>query len=206
MSRSNKTFRDKLLDMEKPDAAKWKKYEKEVQAMVEKKLSVFGRVFFGLLLPIGILFIIFFMNMLLSVLPGTNPNNFIRITYPFVVLGLILSVAWVILLGYLVISGKYGLRINLSLIAGMGLAISFLLTIVFTFVQEYDLVRANPQDWRVKLNEQLAVVIFFMLVFIGLYLIIRTLYRLEFKTREKLLEIELGLAELKEQIEKRNSE
>lgn len=192
--------------MEKPDAAKWKKYEKEVQAMVEKKLSVFGRVFFGLLLPIGILFIIFFMNMLLSVLPGTNPNNFIRITYPFVVLGLILSVAWVILLGYLVISGKYGLRINLSLIAGMGLAISFLLTIVFTFVQEYDLVRANPQDWRVKLNEQLAVVIFFMLVFIGLYLIIRTLYRLEFKTREKLLEIELGLAELKEQIEKRNSE
>ena len=162
MSRSNKTFRDTLLDMEKPNAVQRKKYEKEVQAMVEKELSVFGRVCFGLLLPIGILFIVYFVSMFLSVLPGTDPHNFVRITYPFVILGFILSVAWVILLGYLVISGKYSLRINLPLIVGMGLAISFILTIVFTFVQEYDLVRANPQDWRVKLNEQLAVVIFFI--------------------------------------------
>ena len=206
MSKSPKTFRDKLLDVEKPNAARWKIYEKEVQAMVNRKLSVLGRICFGLLLPIGVLFIMFFMSMLLSVLPGTNSDNFIRITYPFVILGLILSVAWVVLLGYIIISGRHGLRINLSLITGIGLAISFILTLVFTLVQEYDLVRANPQDWRVKLNEQLAVVIFFMLVFIGLYLIIRALYRLEFKTREKLLEIELGLAELREQIEKRHSE
>lgn len=192
--------------MEKSDAAQRKKYEKEVEAMIEKNLSVFGRVCCGLLLPIDILFIVYFMSMFLSVLPGIGPNNFIRITYPFVILGFFLSVAWVVLLGYLVISGKYGLRINLSLITGIGLAISFLLTIVFTFVQEYDLVRANPQDWRVKLNEQFAVVIFFMLVFIGLYLIIRVLYRLEFKTREKLLEIELRLIELHEKIENRRSE
>ena len=205
MSRSNKTFRDKLLDMEKPDAAQRKKYEKEVHAMLEKKLSAFGRVCFGLLLPIGILFIVYFVSMFLSVLPGTTPDNFIRITYPFVILGLILSVAWVILLGYLIVSGRHGLRINLSLIAGIGLAISFILTIVFTLVQEYALVRANPQDWRVKLSEQLAVVIFFMLVFIGVYLIIRAFYRLEFKTREKLLEIELHLVELHEKIENKRT-
>jgi hypothetical protein len=174
--------------------------------MVEKKLSVFGRVCFGLLLTIGVLFIIGCLDMLIGVLPKLDPNHFIRITYPFVILGLILSVAWVILLGYLVISGKYGLRINLSLITGIGLAISFILTIVFTLFQEYALLLANPQDWRVKINEQFAIVIFFMLVFIGLYLIIRMLYRLEFKTHEKLLEIEYRLADLAEKIESKCSE
>ncbi len=184
MNKPDKTFCDKLLDMEKPNVIYKRKFEKEIQAMVEKKLGVFNRVCFGLLLPIGVLFVMFFMNKLLSVLPKFDPNNSIRIMYSFVILGLILSVAWVILLGYLVISGKYGLRINLSLITGIGLAISFILTIVFTFFQEYALVPANPQDWRVKVYEQVAVVILFMLVFIGLYLIIRVLYRLVFKTHE----------------------
>lgn len=118
--------------------------------------------------------------------------------------------AWAVLqetwVGYLVISGKYGLRINLSLITGIGLAISFILTIVFTLVQEYALVRANPQDWRVKLDEQFAVTIFFMLVFVGLYLILRVLHRLEFKTREKLLEIEYRILELAEKMENQQSQ
>jgi len=206
MNKPNEALRDRLLNIEKLNDTPRKIYEKEVQAMIRKELSAFGRVCFGLLLLIGILFIMFFVGMLLSVLPGTNPNNFVRITYPFVILGLILSGAWVILLGYLVISGKCGLRINLSLITGIGLAISFLVTIIFTLIQEYGLVRANPQDWRVKMNEQLAVAIFFMLVFIGLYLIIRALYRLEFKTQEKLLEIELRLGELGEKIENRHSD
>jgi hypothetical protein len=66
---------------------------------------------------------------------------------------------------------------------------------------EYALIRANPQDWRIKLDEQLAIVVFFLLVFISLYLILRTLYRLEFRTREKLLEIEYRLADLAEKFE-----
>lgn len=118
--------------------------------------------------------------------------------------------AWAVLqetwVGYLAISDKYGLRINLSHITGIGLAISFILTIVFTLVQEYALVRANPQDWRVKLDEQFAVTIFFMLIFVGLFLILRVLYRLEFKTREKLLEIEYRILELAEKMENQQSQ
>lgn len=118
--------------------------------------------------------------------------------------------AWAVLqetwVGYLVISGKYGLRINLSHITGIGLAISFILTIVFTLVQEYALVRANPQDWRVKLDEQFAVTIFFMLIFVGLFLILRVLYRLEFKIREKLLEIEYRILDLAEKMENQQSQ
>ena len=64
----------------------------------------------------------------------------------------------------------------------------------------------NPQDWRVKLNEQLAAVVFFMLVFIGLYLIIRVLCRLEFKTHEKLSEIEYRILELAEKMENQQSQ
>ena len=200
MSKANQTLRDRLLDMDTPETAEQRKYEKEVRAMIEKNVSLSGRIFLGVLLPIGFLFVLFFLHMLFGILPRVSDDNLVRITYPFNILGLILSVTWVILLSYLVVSGRYGRRINVSLVAGIGLAISFILTVVFTLKQEYPLLHANPQDWRVKLNEQLAIVMLFMLVLIGLYLVIRLLSRLEYKTSEKLLQLEYRIADLGEKL------
>ena len=201
MNKQNKTFGEKLIEIEKPKPSYKEKYEIEKKKMFEKKISVSGKICLGILFITGIIFIAYFLITLVGTLPNIPPNNIIRITYPFVILGLFLSVVWVILLVYLIISGKSGSRINLSLVAGFGLAVSFILTIVFTFISEISILRMEPQDWRVKLQEQLAVTIFFMLVFVALYLILKILYRLEFKMHEKLLEIELHLAELAEKIE-----
>jgi hypothetical protein len=201
MNKKEKTFDKKLLELEKPNPSYKEKYEKEKKKMLEKKISISGRICLGILLIIGVLFIAYFSTTLIGTLPQIPPDNMMRITYPFVILGFILSVIWIILLIYLIISGKSGSRVNLSLVAGIGLAISYILTIVFTFISEFPILRLEPQDWRVKLQEQLAVAMFFMFVFVGLYLILRTLFRLEFKTHEKLLEIELQLASISEKIE-----
>ena len=60
MNKSNKTFRDKLLDIEKPNPTLKDKYEREVQAMVEEKLTVIKKLqmigFLVLSLGLGVLF------------------------------------------------------------------------------------------------------------------------------------------------------
>ncbi len=83
---------------------------------------------------------------------------------------------------------------------------SFLLVVAYTFFMQITLLQINPQDWRIKLQEQLGAAAFFMFVFAGFYLIIRVLYRLESKTHEKLLEIEYLLVDLSEKIENKTSE
>ena len=49
MNESDKTFREKLLDMEKPNASYKKQYEMEVLAMVEMKLqgTILSKMDFG---------------------------------------------------------------------------------------------------------------------------------------------------------------
>ncbi len=204
MNKSNKTFRNELLDVEKPNVNYKEKYEKEIHKMVEKKLSLFGRVGIGLLVATGVLVIIDFVDLLQWALPAEGISN--TVTYGFTLSGLVLAVVFTILTVYLVIFGRFGLRIKPSLIVGVGAAMFFFLIVARTFFTELSLLQINPQDWRVKLQEQLAVAIFFMLVFVGLYLILRVLYRLEFRTREKLLEIEYRLVELTEKIESKCSE
>ena len=204
MNEMNKTFDEKLLGQEKINPSLKERHEKEKKKMLEKNISISEKVCLGVLLFIGIFFNVYFFTTLFKTLPMIPPDNMIRITYPFVILGLLLSIAWVILLVYLIISGNSNSRINLSLIIGIGLAIGFILTVVFTFISEFSILSIEPQDWRVKLQEQLAIAMFFMFVFLGLYLILRKLYMLEFKTQEKLLEIELHLAELSEKLESSN--
>jgi len=58
----------------------------------------------------------------------------------------------------------------------------------------------NVDDWRIRLSEQLALAAFFVLILVGLYLILRVVYRMEFRTQEKLLGIEYRLAELAEKV------
>jgi len=85
-------------------------------------------------------------------------------------------------------------------VAGTGGLMMFCYVVVRTLLLEYELIRWVPNDWRAKLYEQLALAIFFMLVLMGLYLILRVVCRMEFRTQEKLLGIEYRLAELAEKV------
>ena len=143
MNEMNKTFDEKLLGQEKINPSLKERHEKEKKKMLEKNISISEKEFIGLdeqvisekvclgvLLFIGIFFNVYFFTTLFKTLPMIPPDNMIRITYPFVILGLLLSIAWVILLVYLIISGNSNSRINLSLIIGIGLAIGFILTVL----------------------------------------------------------------------------
>ena len=60
MTKSNKTFRDKLLEMEKPNSALKEKYEREVQAMIEKKLTGLRKLGTVVSLVMGLGFFVLF--------------------------------------------------------------------------------------------------------------------------------------------------
>ena len=172
--------------------------------MLEKKVSTHVRIGIVILAAYGILSICTYVDLLSWALPYEGMSN--TVTYGFVLSGFILAITFTLLTVYLVIFGKFGSIIKPSLIIGLGAAMSFFLVVAWTFFTEITLLEINPQDWRVKLQEQLAVVIFFMLVFIGLYLILRALYKLEFKTHEKLLEVELRIADIAEKMENQQSQ
>lgn len=204
MNKTNEKFRDKLLALEKTNPTYKEKYETEIKKMLEKKISISGRVGVVILAAYGILSICAYVDLLSWALPSEGISN--TVTYGFVLSGFVLAITFTLLTVYLVIFGKFGSRIKPSLIIGLGAAMSFFLVVAWTFFTEITLLQINPQDWRVKLQEQLAVAMFFIFVFIGLYLILRVLYRLEFKTREKLLEIELRIADLAEKMENQQSQ
>jgi len=60
MNKSNKTFRDKLLDIEKPNPTLKDKYEREIQAMVEKKLTGLRKLSTVVSLVMGLGFFVLF--------------------------------------------------------------------------------------------------------------------------------------------------
>ena len=204
MNESRKIFRDELLSMEKPNDTYKRQYEREIQAMSEKQLSTFGRIGVGLLVAYGLLVIFVYADLLRWALPSEGISNIV--TYGFVLSGLFLAIVFTLLTGYIVVRGRFGLIIKPSFVVGIGTVMSFLLVVAYTFFMEITLLQINPQDWRIKLQEQLGAAVFFMFVFAGLYQIIRVLYRLESKTHEKLLEIEYRLVDLSEKIENKTSE
>ena len=150
--------------------------------MSENKLSTFGRIGVGLLVAYGLLVIFVYADLLRWALPSEGISNIV--TYGFVLSGLFLAIVFTLLTGYIVVRGRFGLIIKPSFIVGIGTVMSFLLVVAYTFFMEITLLQINPQDWRIKLQEQLGAAVFFMLVFAGLYQIIRVLYRLESRTHE----------------------
>jgi len=192
MDKPNEGLRERLLEMEKMDTAS---IQEQIQAVLEKRLSVWQRVGVGLLAGIGVLVTLRFVDML-----GWSFASVRLVAYPFAWLGLISGVAWVGLTGYLAVRGRLGRRIRPWAVAGTGGLMMFCYVVVRTLLLEYELIRWVPNDWRAKLYEQLALAIFFMLVLMGLYLILRVVCRMELRTQEKLLGIEYRLAELAEKV------
>ena len=119
----------------------------------------------------------------------------------FWLLGFVPALVWTGLTLYLAVRGRFHAWVSPFLVAGAGAATMFVYVVLRTFREEMILeMPVNVDDWRIRLSEQLALAAFFVLILVGLYLILRVAYRMEFRTQEKLLEIEYRLAELAEKV------
>jgi hypothetical protein len=187
MNNSEKTFRDKLLDMEKPNAGYKEKYEKEVLAMLEKKLTFFGRLVYvvtGLIaLAAGVWYGI------AGILGLMGAPLLSRIV--FVVIAMI-SLAFVGLAAWTVKSGTTRLNIQPPVVAGM---IWALVVVMLAGLMSKGM-RVEP-IWAIQ--GVVYGIVFLMVA--SLLMVLTCIRQSELKTREKLLEIEYRIADLADKVE-----
>lgn len=188
MNRRDKTFRDRLLDVEKPSSNYREKYEKELLAMVEKKLTGWTKLahIIGLLMGLG-------FAGLFGTLAVTVPREFPlwgRFIWALgAVFGLIIVVcgAWTLKKGTVNLKkdemGSAGLAWGYIVIAG-SIALAFSGSL------------PNPLS-----GIRMLVSLLFFLVMAAVFMTRAFVRCSELNTREKLLEIEYRLAELAEKLE-----
>jgi hypothetical protein len=204
MNKPGRTLRERLLDMETPKVSPKEAYERQVQVLLRRRLSVPARVGLGLVAILGVLLVRDFLYLWRWALPPDGEmSRSVTGTVWFV--GVAFGAVYIVLSGYAAVWGRLGSRIRPSLIAGAGAAMAFVYMVVRVFGMEYPLLRHDPHDGRILLVGQLGAAVFFLLILGGLYLILRVVYRMEFKTQEKLLQLEYRLAELGEKIDKHQS-
>ncbi len=189
MNKSNKTFRDKLLDIEKPNSTLKDKYEREVQAMVEKKLTGLRKSGTVVSLVMGLGFFTLFGTLAVIV-----PKEFPLWGRAIWALG---SVFGLTLAGLAVLALKKGtvnLKTDDMAMAGLGwgfIVIITTITLVFS---------GQLPDRTIAIKMLVSLLIFEVAAAVGLLKAI--IERSEVKTREKLLKIEYRLAEISEKMEK----
>lgn len=167
--------------------------------MVEKRISCIKRLGVAVLALLGILLMFYFADFALSRFGSNALKFFVRVvTIP----GVILSVIWFILMSWIAVRGMFKLRTLPGYIISIGIALSFFVVASMMFQFVVPVTWDNPIDWRSIFGIQWAFTAFFFIISIGICMVLCVLYRSEFKTREKLLEIEYRLAEISEKIEK----
>lgn len=196
MNEKDTTVSDRLLDMEKPNVDNKEQYQKRMQAILSKKLSVLERLGFTALAIVGLLAALPFAELSLSKV-GQGMEFVVRIvTIP----GLALALTWAVVTGWIAAIGRFNLRTLPPRIAGIGIALGFFGVVLYLFVFIVPITMHDPTDARSIFGIQMSLIAFFFLVIVGLCVVLRLLYRIQFQTREKLLEIEYRIAELAEKV------
>lgn len=188
MNKSEKTFRDELLDMEKPTANYKEKYEKEVQAMVEKKLTGVNKWLHVLSLIMGLGFLALF-----GTVAVITPKEFPLWGRSIFALGAVFGLIIIILEAWILKKGTVNLRTDNMAMAGLGWCF---VVIVASIVLVYSGELPEPIT-----GVRMIVCILVFEVMAAAILLKAIIERSEVKTREKLLEIEYRIAELAERIE-----
>jgi hypothetical protein len=197
MNKPDKTFRDKLLELNKPNQSYKDKYEKEIQKMLEKKLNYFWRIGFSIFSILGMLVTITFLKLAFSKMGHKDLGMFVR---TITVSGAVLALAWMSLTAWIAITGKLNLRNQPARMAAIGIALGFFLMLYLMLVFLFPVVLNEPTGHSI-IGIYISLIGFFLVVTISLCLIISALYRVGFRTREKLLEIEYRLADLTDKLE-----
>lgn len=192
MNMHNNSFTDRLLAMEKTSPIYKEQYERKVKAMLEKKLSSIQRVGFAILAVIGICVTILFFNMVQK-----KQEDIWRL---FTVPPLVLAIVWTLLTGCVTVTGKLKLRTQRLGIISIALALCFFTVVAFMLIWIIPLSHRDISNLPV-LGTQLTLVGFFLVNTIGLCVVLAGLNRLDFRSREKLLEIECRLVDLTEKID-----
>jgi len=193
MNEFDKTLRERLLNMETLSATQGGMPQEQVQAMLDARLSTAKRIGFGLLVLVGVWTAVGFGK------PAFTPQSNWEEAFVyrlFMIFAFLVCVAWTVLAGRAAMSGVVR-RTHRPWIVATTLTMGFfyLGTLMFIFV-----VPVAHEESRSMLATQFALMGFFLLNTIGLCAILGVLYRGQFKSQEKLLEIEYRLAELAEKI------
>jgi hypothetical protein len=197
MNKKEETIRDGLLALEKKDTANKSEYERQINAMVSKQLSFPARIGFAVLAIAGLLAALPFAEMSFSRV-GPDLEFIVRVvTIP----GLVLALTWAVVTGWIAARGQFNLRTLPPRMAGIGIVLGFFSIVLFLFVFIVPITLHKPTDASSIFGIQLSLIAFFFLVTIGLCVLLRILYRMQFQVREKLLEIEFRIAGLAEKIE-----
>lgn len=185
MNESQKTFRDKLLDMEKANTPYKEKYEKEIKEMFEQKLTglqKWGQVL-GLAMGLGFFF-------LFGTLAIIVPKEFPLWGRVIWIIGAVFGLVFAALSVWILKKGTVNLKTDNM--AAAGLAWAFIV-IVATLVLVFSGKSPEP---IIGVRMLVSILIFEVAAAAGLLKAI--IQRSELNTREKLLEIEYRLAELAE--------
>jgi len=190
MNKSNNTFRDKLLDMEIPTPALKEKYEREVQAMVEKKLTGLRKLGTVVSLVMGLGFFVLFGTLAVIV-----PKEFPLWGRAIWAVGSVFGLTFAGLAVLVLKKGTVHLKTDDMAMAGLGwgfIVIMATITLVFS---------GQLPDRTIAIKMLVSLLIFEVAAAVGLLKAI--IERSEVKTREKLLKIEYRLAEISEKIDKK---
>lgn len=193
MNESAKTFRNRLLDVEKPNTAYKEKYEKEVQKMVEKKLTGWTKLSHIVGLIMGLGFAVLFGTVAVIV-----PKEFPLWGRFIFALGAVFGLIIIVFEGWVLKKGTVNLKKDEM--ASAGLAWCFVV-IIASIVLVYSGRHPDPIT-----GVHMLVSLLFFLVMAAVFMIRAFVQRSEVNTREKLLEIEYRLAEIAEKIENKPSE
>jgi hypothetical protein len=194
MNEPNNTLRERLLDMETLNSSQGGMPREQMRALLDTRLDVVKRIGFVLLALVGLGTTITFGP--LAFRGDANDWEDMAIYRLFMMFAFLVSAAWTVLTGWAAISGTIR-RTHRPWIVATSLTMGFcyLVTMMFVFV-----VPISHEESRAELGTQLGLIWFFLLNTIGLCAILGVLYRGQFKSQEKLLEIEYRLADLAEKL------
>lgn len=193
MNELNKTLRERLLDMDTPNSVQGGMPREQMRAMLDARLGIVRRIGFGLLAFIGLWTAFGFGEPVFS--PHSNWEE-VFIYQLFMVVAFLVCVAWTALTGWAAIWGVVRRSHRPWIVATtLGMGFFYMVLLMFVFV-----VPISHEESRVMLGTQLGLMGFFLLNTIGLCTILGVLYRGQFRSQEKLLEIEYRLADLAEKL------
>lgn len=194
MNEPDRTFRERLLNMETGNSAPGKMPPAQIRAVLDTRLDVVKRIGFALLALVGLGTAIIFGPYAFQ--GDANDWEDLAIYRFFMMFAFFVSAAWTVLTGRAAISGMVR-RTHRPWIVATTLTMGFcyLVMLMFVFV-----IPISHSEDRTELGTQLGLIWFFLLNTIGLCTILGVVYRGQFRSQEKLLEIEYRLADLAEKI------
>ncbi len=196
MSKCDNTFRERLLNMETLNSTPGKTLREQVRAMLDTRLTVLQRIGFAFLALVGLWTAIGFSS------PAATDTRSMEGTVLYqvpMIFSFLVSVAWTALTGWAALRGVVR-RTHRPWIAATALAMGFIYIVALMFIFVTPI---SQEESRAALGTQFTLIGFFLLNTIGLCAILGVVYRGQFRSQEKLLEIEYRLADLAEKIDKR---